>query len=171
MWLILNFSFWSFSVIEVNRFLCINFYPTTLPNSLMNSSSFLVSSLGFSIYSTMSSANNFSFTFSSPIRIHFFVFNLITMYLSVFLLRFILYGTLHFLDLGKCFLSHIREIFCYFLFKYFLRPLLSLFSFWDPYNANAGAFKVVPEVSNCPHVFSFFFFNLLCDSGFHYPLS
>ena len=142
---------------EVNRFLCINLYPTTLPDSLMSSSSFLVASLGFSIYSIMSSANNFSVTFSFPIRIHFFVFNLITMYLSVFPLGFILYGTLHFLDLGECFLSYIREIFCYFLFKYFLRPLLSRFSFWDPYNANAGAFKVVPEVSNCPYVFAFFF--------------
>ena len=79
----------------------------------------------------------------------------------MFLLGFILYGTLHFLDLGECFLSHIRKIFCYFLFKYFLRPLLSPFSFWDPYNANAGAVKVVPEVSNCPHVF--FFFSFICS--------
>jgi len=33
------------------------------------------------------------------------------------------------------------------LFKYFLRSFLSLFSFWDPYNANVGEFNVVPEVS------------------------
>ena len=32
-------------------------------------------------------------------------------------------------------------------FKYFLRPFLSLFSFWDPYDGNVGTFNVVPEVS------------------------
>ena len=47
------------------------------------------------------------------------------MCLSVFLLGFILYGTLCFLDLGYCFLSHVREVFSYYLFKYFLRPFLS----------------------------------------------
>ena len=53
------------------------------------------------------------------------------------------YPALHslcFLDLGDCFLSHVREIFSYFLFKYFLRFFLSLFSFWGPYNANVVTF-------------------------------
>ena len=36
------------------------------------------------------------------------------------------------------------EVFDYNLFKYFLRPFLFLFFFWDPYNLNAGAFNVVP---------------------------
>ena len=64
--------------------------------------------------------------------------SLINRCLGVFLLGFILYGTLSFLDLGDIFLSHIREVFDYSLFKYFLRLFLFLF--------NVGAFNVVPEV-------------------------
>ena len=49
-------------------------HPVTLLNSLMSSSSFLVASLGFSIYSIMSSAksDNFTFSFSSWIPFVFF---------------------------------------------------------------------------------------------------
>ena len=57
------------------------------------------------------------------------------------------WDSLHFLDLGGYFLSHVREVFDYNLFNYFLGSFLSLFSFWDPYNANVVAFNVVPEVS------------------------
>ena len=43
--------------------------------------------------------------------------NLINICLSVLPFEFILYGTLCFLDL--CFLSHVREVFSYNIFKYF----------------------------------------------------
>ena len=51
--------------------------------------------------------------------------SLITMCLSVFLLGFILPGTLCFLDLVDYFLSHIRSVFSYYLFMYFFRSFLS----------------------------------------------
>ena len=65
------------------------------------------------------------------------------MCLSVFLLGFFLPGTLCFLDLLDYFLSRVREVFRYYLFKYFLRSFLSLFSFWDPYNVNVSVFNVI----------------------------
>uniref|UniRef100_A0A8D0K3W5 Uncharacterized protein n=1 Tax=Sus scrofa TaxID=9823 RepID=A0A8D0K3W5_PIG len=46
-------------------------YPATLPNSLMSSNNFLAASLGFSMYSIMSSANNDNFTTSFTIWIPF----------------------------------------------------------------------------------------------------
>ena len=74
--------------------------------------------------------------------------SLISMRFGMFLLGFILYGTLCLLDLIDYFLFHTGEIFNHNLFKNFLMPFLFLFLFWDPYNSNIGAFDIVPEVSD-----------------------
>ena len=72
------------------------------------------------------------------------------------------WDSLRFLDLGGYFLSHVREVFDYNLFKYFLWSFLSLF-FWNPYNSNVGAFNVVLEVSETV-LSSFHSFSLFCSA-------
>ena len=54
-------------------------------------------------------------------------------------------------------------------FKIFLIPFRFLFFFWDPYNSNAGAFDIVPRVSET--IFSYFhsfYFILLFRIYFHH---
>uniref|UniRef100_A0A8D1SYD4 Uncharacterized protein n=1 Tax=Sus scrofa TaxID=9823 RepID=A0A8D1SYD4_PIG len=94
--------------------------------------------------------------------------SLISMCLGVFLFGFILYGTRcascirvsdSFPILGK-FLAIISwNIFCL---------LLSLFSFWHPYNMDVGAFHVVPEFSEALFIcFQSVFSFLFCIRNFH----
>ena len=97
--------------------------------------------------------------------------NLINMCLGVFHLGFILFGTLCFLDLGDYFLHHFREVFNYYLLKYFLMAFLFVFFFWDSYDSNVGAFDVVPEASEVVLIsFNSFFFFPLCFIYFHHTI-
>ena len=56
------------------------------------------------------------------------------------------WDSLCFLDLVDYFFSHVREVFSYYLFKYFLGSFLFLF-FSDSYRVNVDTFNVVPEDS------------------------
>ena len=71
------------------------------------------------------------------------------------------WDSLCFLDLVD---SHIREVFNYYLFKYFLRPFLSLSSFWDPYNVNFGALNVVQRSLRLSS-FPFILFSVFCSAA------
>ena len=70
------------------------------------------------------------------------------------------WDSLGFLDLSDYFLPHFREVFNYYLLKYFSWSFV--FFFWDSYDLNVGAFNIVLEVSEIVLISfnSFFFFPL-----------
>ena len=56
--------------------------------------------------------------------------------------------------------SHVRKVFSYYVFKYFLKSSLSLFSFWDPNNGklvHLMLFKRSLKLSSSFKSFFFFF--------------
>src|SRR5574341_960396 len=99
--------------------------------------------MGFPLYVTCC----FSLAALNILSLYLVSVSLISMCLGVFLLEFVLYGTLCLLVLIDYFIFHVGEIFNYNLFKNFLIPFLLLFFFWDLYNLNIGVFDIVPEVS------------------------
>ena len=67
------------------------------------------------------------------------------------------------------FLSNVRKLFT--IIYSSISQALPLFSFWDPYNVNVGAFNFVPEVSETVLVsFHSFFFVVFCGSNSHHSI-
>lgn len=84
---------------------------------------------------------------------------LIAMCLGLFLCGSILNGILCFLDLVDCFLSQLKEVFKYYLFRYFISPFL--FSMFSP-SVTLIIWILVcwccpRDLSDCPHFFLILF--------------
>jgi len=78
------------------------------------------------------------------------------------------WNSLGFLDLNDYFFPHFREVFNYYLLKYFLMVFLFVFFFWDSYDSNVGAFNIVSEITETVLIsFKSFFFFPLCFIYFY----
>ena len=86
-----------------------------------------------------------------------FLVILITIVRCVHLLDNPVQDPLCFLDSDDYLLSQVREILSYYVFENSLRPFISLFSFWDPYNASISVWFCPRGFLNCPNFFPFFF--------------
>ena len=121
-----------------------------------------VKHMGFPLYVTCC----FSFAAFNILSLCLTFVSLISMCLGVFLLGFILYGTLCLLELIDYLFFLVGEIFNYDLLKIFSYPFSSLL-LWM-FNSDVGAFGTVPEVSETIlSSFHSFHFNLLFKSYFH----
>ena len=67
-----------------------------------------------------------------------------------------------FLGLGCYFLLHFREVFNYYVLKYFLMAFLFVFFFWDSYDSHVGAFNIVLAVSEVFLISFNSFFHFSC---------
>ena len=83
---------------------------------------------------------------------------------------YVIWDFLGFLDLGDYFLPHFREVFNYYLLKYFLVIFLFAFFFWDSYDSKVGGFNIVLDVSESVLISfnSFFFFPLSLIYFYHF---
>ena len=80
------------------------------------------------------------------------------------------WDSLGFLDLGDYFLPHLREVFNYYLLKYFLMPFLFVFFFWDFYDSMLGCLIFTRGFWGCPHSFNSFCFFSLCFTYSHHSI-
>ena len=79
------------------------------------------------------------------------------------------WDSLDFLDLSNYFLPHFREVFNYYLIKYFLMAFIFVFFSWNSYDSNVKAFDIVPEVSEVVLI-SFNSLFPLCFIYFHHSI-
>ena len=117
--------------------------------------------MGFPLYVTCC----FSLADFNILSLYLVFVSLVSMCLGVFLLGFILYGTLCLLDLTISFslLGKFSSIISSKIFSY------PFFFFWDLYESNVGEFDIVPEVlETVLSGFHSFYFILLFRSYFHH---
>ena len=78
------------------------------------------------------------------------------------------WDSLGFLDLGDYFLPHCREVFNYYLLKYFLMAFLFVFFFWDSYDSNVGCLPLSQRSLRLSSflLIPFFFFCLFLSASF-----
>ena len=94
--------------------------------------------------------------------------SLINVCLGMFLFGFILYGTLWASWTWVAISFPMLRNFSTIIPQIFSHTLSFSLLLWDPYKSNAGAFNIVPEVSET--VLISFFFILFCFSYFHHSI-